>query len=175
MNGMWLVVSNHCGLYIYCFYSLLWLFFIVFSLCTCLCVCLGGVVISEKNSECITLQGNEYFLSFCDWSTLTNNKNGLLSFCRGYLLTSCWHAGGALSFPVPQTAIHGCFLSGSPPSHALRTHLPANTDYMPWPWSMTAPLTSVSSGYAPPSHIICVSTGDVLATVKENHKLRSED
>lgn len=175
MNGMWLVVSNFCGLWAYfiviihyCGCSLLYFH------CTLVCVSVWGVVISEKNSECITLQGNEYFLSFCDLSTLTI-KMGFFPFCRGYLLTSCWHAGGALSFPVPQIAIHGCFLSGSPPSRALRTHLSANSDYMPWPWSMTAPLTSVSSGYAAPSHIICVSTGDVLATVKENHKLRSED
>lgn len=90
---------------------------------------------------------------------------GFFPFGRGYLLTSCWHAGGALSFPVPQTAIHGCFLSGPPPWRVLRTHLPSNSAYTPW--SMTAPLTSASSGYAPPSHIICVSTGDVLATVKK--------
>lgn len=38
----------------------------------------------------------------------------------------------------------------------------------PWPWSMTAPLVSVPSAWAPPSYSTCVSTGDVLATVKES-------
>lgn len=73
---------------------------------------------------------NQLTILFLRWKYAKQLQKKKISFpfFKGYLLTSCWHTEGTLRFPVPKTAIHGRFLSGSPPTNMFWTQLQSNTE-----------------------------------------------
>lgn len=126
------------------------------------CVCGGGI--SKKSALFLKETIHHWtFFSFSWWKyPHWPSTWAPFRLLKGYLFTSCWRTGGTLRVSCPTDVyswtfpVRMCTDRGVQDTPAVPHRDPDPSAHLPPP-----------SRQAPPPPLTCVSTGDVVATVKE--------